>query len=177
MKPIEPQIIDGMPREVATAILSEPKATLSNRWRKVCMRARDEVFVSSSPIVRPVDEVTQKRSLRFYTEREPIDTETKTARRFSVATLAQLGRWCSRAIARRAVVQRKYLALSADNTPRNNALRELYSALANRLDIIRDCAEYEINARREKAKGIVAIRNGFKSSFMFLRSADFRELQ
>lgn len=169
MKPIEPQIIDGMPREVATAILTEPKAALSNRWRKVCMRARDKVFVSSSPITKSVaiDDDGTTEWVHSWTEREPIDIEAKTAQRFTCATLQQLGRWCSRAIKRRVVVQRAYLAVPAEDNPRNNAIRELYAALASKLDVIRDCAEDEINARMRTAHGVEGVRREPGSSVDF----------
>lgn len=159
MKPIEPQIIDGMPREVATAMLTEPRAQLSNRMRKVCMRARDKVFVSSSPITKSVaiDDDGTTEWVHSWTEQAPLEVEIKTAERFSYATLQQLGKWCSRAIKRRAVVQRAYLAVPTEDNPRNNALRELYAALASKLDVIRDCAEDEINLRLQRCNEIDVI--------------------
>jgi len=45
---------DRMPPEVATEMLCEPKAKLSGRERRACMRARETVYPSTRPIVRPV---------------------------------------------------------------------------------------------------------------------------
>lgn len=143
MKPLEPQEHDGMPREVATAMLSEPRARLTNTFRKQCKRARETVFVSSSPIRRVS---TKEYSL---TETIPATLEAKTERRFKSATLRQLIQWLRRAISRRYAVQHKYLSITGD-TPKDEAMRIALSMLADRLDIIRDAAEHEIKHRCEK---------------------------
>lgn len=175
MKPIEQSIQDGMPREVATSILSEPKAALSNRWRKACMRAREKVFVSSSPIRRmpAINEAGEIIKGWVYTENTLRTPEDKTARRFGGATLAQLDKWKSRAIKRRVVVQREFLAVLNSDVPafqaRFDTARQLLTELANKLDIIRDCAEDEIAARKAKCDSVEAVRHMFKSVVLFTR--------
>lgn len=143
MKPITAQQNDGMPYAVATAMLSEPRARITNNFRKQCRRARDVVFVSSSPIRRMPD--TTFKSFGWE-DREVVSPEQKTVRRFRSASLSQLGKWLRRSIAHRAIIQSKYLAIT-DETPHAEFARAALSAIANRLDIIRDCAEEEI-ARR-----------------------------
>jgi len=47
---ITPAARDGMPREVATEFLADPRVKLTNRFRKVCQDARETVYPSLRPI-------------------------------------------------------------------------------------------------------------------------------
>lgn len=178
MKPIEPQQRDGVPHEVATAMLTEPRARLTNRMRKNCMEAREKVFASTSPIVRvlvtdgKVDLAKREEAL-YYSETNPRSLEEKTKRRFGYASLRQLSNWLRRSIARRAVVQRKYLAVPNSDVPklqaRLDAIREALAVIAGRLDIIRDTCEDEIAMRKAKCDSIKVVSIGFGSSVKFVR--------
>lgn len=172
MKPIESIAQDGMPREVATSMLTAPRARLTARMRKVCSAARETVYPSESPIYyQQFSSDAGDVFRRCYTEREPVEVETKTARRFKSASILQLGKWQSRAIKRRAVVQRAYLAVPNSDVPafqaRFDAARQTLALLATKLDIIRDCAEDEINARMRTAHGVEGIRREPGSSVDF----------
>lgn len=68
---------DAMPAEVATEMLADPKAHLSNRQRKACFAARETRYVAKFP--------------------EAKSGTVKLARRFSGAKLTQLGNWLRRA--------------------------------------------------------------------------------
>lgn len=149
MKTITAQQNDGMPYEVATAMLSEPRARLTNSFRKQCCRARETVVMSESPIRRHANLNVSTGDVckgYDYTERTAVAPEIKTARRFRSKTLKQLHTLLRRAKGRRAVTQRRYLAVT-DQTPHAEFVRAALSAIANRLDIIRDCAEDEIKRR------------------------------
>lgn len=148
MKPVAPQQNEGMPYEVATAMLSERRARITNSFRKQCQLARERVYVSSAPIRRMPAQDTAGEIVKGwgYTECVAISPEQKTVRRFQSASLVQLGNWLRRAMARRAIIQKRYLAIT-DETPHAEFARAALSVIANRLDIIRDCAEDEINGR------------------------------
>lgn len=150
MKTLTQRQQDGMPAPVATEMLSERRARLTNTFRKQCCRARARLFVT---------DVTAKAP------------EAKTARRFQSASLAQLGRWLRRSIARREIVQRRYLEVPNSDNPIVqacfDAARADISAIANRLDAIRDCAEDEIKRRAEQAESIVGFRRAHSTSVDF----------
>lgn len=169
MKPIAPQQRDGIPREVATAMLTEPRARLTNRMRRNCMSARENVFVSVAPFHRmPAQDEDGKIIKGYgYAEIESRSQEEKTKRRFARATLRQLGNWLRRSIARRRPLQDKFQAIVGDS-PRHSLAREIIALAVQRLDTIRDVCEDEIAMRNKKAKQVVAVRRGFGSAFDFL---------
>jgi hypothetical protein len=107
MNPLQPQQNDGMPTEVATSILSEPKARITNTFRKQCQRARCRVFVSAVPVL----------SFKAYPGKlfvtEAPAPATPPADKLTRATIAQLRKWLPRCIARRLVVQNKAVKLTA----------------------------------------------------------------
>lgn len=151
MKPIEQQNRYGMPAEVAIAFLTEPRARMSNSFRKTCQRAREKVYVSSSPIHRIVGQDSEGKIARAWghTEIQPRSAEEKMKRRFGSASISQLSKWLRRAIAKRPAVQRAYLAIEGDS-PRAQAAREVLAAVAQHLDTIRDVCEDEIKMRKTK---------------------------
>lgn len=158
-----------MPREVATAMLSEPRAKLTNRMRKNCISAREKVFASSSPFRRmPGSEDGKIVKSYGYAEIKLHTPEERMQRRFTVATLAQLGKWLFRSIARRVIVQRRYLAVVGD-TMFAQAQRNALADIAERLDTVRDVCEDEIAMRKAKCDSIVAIRMGLSSTVRFYR--------
>lgn len=170
MKPIAPQEQDGIPRAVATAMLTEPRARLTNRMRKNCIAARDKVFASSVPFRRmPAHDAAGKIIKGWgYAEIEPRTPEDKVKRRFATASLRQLGNWLRRSIVRRGPLQRKYLALQGDS-PRTALARELIALAVQRLDTVRDVCEDEITMRKAKCDSIKTVPLGFGSSVKFVR--------
>lgn len=178
MKPITPEQRDGIPREVATAMLTEPRAKLSNRMRKNCIAARSKVFVSSSPIQRVPAQNEQTGEIVkgwSWTEKQAKQPEDKMKHRFASVSLRQLGNWLCRSISRRAIIQRRYLAVPNSDVQyqqaRFDAIRAALAAIAGRLDIIRDACEDEIAMRQAKCDSIAAIRMGFSSTVKFYRKA------
>lgn len=161
-----------MPREVATAMLSEPRAKLTNRMRKNCIAARYKVFASSSPFRRmPGSEDGEIVKSYGYSEIEPRAPEERMQRRFATATLRQLSNWLRRSIARRVVVQRRYLAVVGD-TMLAQAQRNALAGIAERLDTVRDVCESEITMRANKCNSVVAIRRPFRSAVDFCKRSE-----
>ncbi len=117
---------DTMPKEVATELLTDRKARLTNRMRKNCRDARAKHFISDA-------------------ERKPV--AEKIAAKLKSRGLAWIGREISRAQRRRAGLQRRYTSLTGDN-PVIAARRAAIDVLANHIDIFLDCAETEIESRR-----------------------------
>lgn len=164
MKPIAPEQRDSIPREVATAMLSEPRARLTNRMRKNCVSAREKVFASTSSIVGQwvsEEDSENDKWMLLYTERDGRSPEDRMKRRFAIATLRQLGNWLRRSIARREIVQRRYLAVPNSDVPkfqaRFDAARQALVLLAEWLDCIRDVCEDEIAMRKNKCNKVIAV--------------------
>jgi hypothetical protein len=127
---------DSMPREVAIEMLCQQK--LSNRERKVCMAALHTYHESEQ-------------------QRKPVDQ--KVASKLTKATLAQLGKWLKRAIARRADTQRAYLLLArraqkfSDEEKRPHLLAtqhamQVLDGKAAMLDTFREAVENEVTRRK-----------------------------
>lgn len=158
MKPIAPEQRDSIPREVATAMLTEPRARLTNRMRKNCVSAREKVFASTAPFRRMPAVNAQGEIVKGYgyVEVAQRTAEYKTKLRFSRATLRQLGHWIRRSIARRYPLQRKYLAVQG-NSLRHEQARFVIAQAVQRLDLIRDMCEDEIAMRSEKCNKVIAM--------------------
>lgn len=123
---------DHMPVEVATELLTDPKARMTNRMRKNCMAARTVAWCSE-------------------TERKPI--EGKIERRAHEQPLVRLGRTIRRVCKRRAGLQHQYeaarrmMAKHEEMTPileRRCAIIDLQVA---HLDLVRDVVESEVASR------------------------------
>ena len=71
--------VRGMPKQLATALLTDPTIRITNRERKSYIAARTRFFVSI---------------------REPKDSNVRAERKFREATWAQLHRWLTRATRR-----------------------------------------------------------------------------
>lgn len=123
-----PQFNEGMPREVAVSILTEPRAKLTNAFRKTCKRALEKHFLAP-PL-------------------QPAPPGTDLLRKWHGASLAQLLKWSRRCSARRAVAQRVYTKLNTNDWPKGmtaakakriQAVLELrVNAFDNMLDNIED---------------------------------------
>lgn len=83
---------DAMPREVATAMLTAPKAKISNTMRKNCRAARCSYMASTATIVRKDD------GSYDYLPQVPRSTEQKVADRLrhNPPAIAQLSKWTDR---------------------------------------------------------------------------------
>ena len=122
-------IRDVMPAEVATEMLCEPLARLSNRMRKNCLDARATYYTS----VR---------------ERSP--GAVKLARRLNTAKLAQLGRWLRRAASRIAGNAKQLSRLSGLSDPQSEMIRQVLNVRGINLAIARAALRAEIDSRNAK---------------------------
>lgn len=154
-----PAEIDHMPKEVATALLTEPKARLSNRERKTCKAARETVYLSTSPIVR-------EEAKLFYTGQLPKDPEKRLGAKLTHATYIQLLNWIRRTDNRRTVAQRVYTETNERiekeaNPRRKSALRQLANMLVLRvqvLDLVWEACTAEKEARDAKTASVTSDR-------------------
>lgn len=151
---------DAMPPEVATAILTEPRARLTNRFRKTAKLAREKVFFSAVPVFRSGE---GKLCERVPAPATPASTKLKTA------TIAQLRKWLPRVIARRLVAQRKAVKLNdldtSKFTPAKLRARAFAIAVLERqagaLDAARELLEDEIARRMKRPLDFAARTKGF----------------
>lgn len=165
MNPVKPtrHNDDAMPREVATELLAEPKAKMTNTFRKQCRAARDRVYASAVPLVSVVSDLETGE-----TEYHVFDTPAKPtppATKLHSKSLVQVDRWLGRTIARRAVVQKKYVALQAEHESHEGKIadgdkveqkKQILRALAlvalarqaSALDLAREAFEDELDRRR-----------------------------
>jgi hypothetical protein len=154
MNPLKPSRHndDAMPVEVATAILTEPKAKITNRFRKQCKLAREKVYSSAVPLHRVVSECEENHKLHpLANPAKPTPPAVKLQSR----TRSQVLKWLLRCIARRIATQDEYLKLTRTDTSkftkkqlRDHAFMLLaLEARARALDDARDTLEDE-DARR-----------------------------
>jgi hypothetical protein len=140
---------DGMPKQVASALLTDPKAKLSNAFRKRCKRARETVYSSATPLRTNRREDKTDHSL-YSTP----PNSTSTYNKLAAAGRAQLFKWLKRSVARRNVAQGKYVTLQAlpESKLRDQALTILalqVSALDAQYDTI--CNEIDRRNRQSVA--------------------------
>jgi hypothetical protein len=102
---IAPDETDTMPREVAIAMLSAPKARLTNRMRKNCKLALQHSYTSTQPLI--------KDGGKYYTLDTANSREARAQQKIQSHTLAQLVRWLRRLVNHRRISQEKYVALTA----------------------------------------------------------------
>jgi hypothetical protein len=143
---------DAMPPEVATAILTEPRARLTNRFRKTAKLARERVFASDVPLHRVTSE--HEKNHQLYPLANPAKP-TPPADKLKTATIAQLRKWLPRVIARRLVAQHKAVKLESlagkfEGTKERARLFAISVCehQAASLDAQRDLLEDEISRRR-----------------------------
>jgi hypothetical protein len=127
---------DGPPAEVATELLRDPLAHLTNRMRKNCIAARQKYFASTA---------TRKT------------LTTKVANRLRDRTLAWIGRELSRAGRQRRGWQRKYEALVAQEpkSPVIEARIAMLNLNVGNLDVFIEGAEDELSHRARLTRGDV----------------------
>jgi len=137
---LEPKFSDGMPREVAIAILTEPKAKMTRAFRNTCKRALERHYVAS-----PVLSYSKAYHFDDASPRTPVDPLIK----WHGFSLAQLLKWAKRANARRAIVQREYETLVAIAEPTNAQKRRIavLSLRARAFDQQLDCIDDELRIR------------------------------
>lgn len=130
--------VDHMPKEVATEMLCSPKARLTNRERKECMRARAAVYVPTDT-KKPYDE--------------------KLLRKAKQSSWAQLIRIVVRCSLRRSMAQNRWLKLSnklakLETTPLNKTVREAADFVIRRdmaaLDVLVAQLEMKIDAAKKE---------------------------
>lgn len=160
---VVPQARDGIPIEVATSMLLEPKAKMTNRMRKQCMMARAKVYPSSAPIKRQTKFDTAEEAAAVlagkptyqYLPELLINKEVKIAKRVKGLKYCQLLSHLNRMAKRRATIQRHYIRLHEDPTvdPKDKALMErALSEAAARIELVQEKLEDEIAARVKKVK-------------------------
>jgi|SRR5712664_545279 len=154
---VTPETIDGMPVEVATAMLTGPKVKLSNRMRKNCAIARQKVFTSEAPLYRDYSQTRReviegKSTFKRAVAHAPKSLDTKINARIRRSNLKQLLNLLRRSAIRRLTIQRDYLKLTGDE-PKVVALRTILERRALVLEELHDAAAIEIAARTAK-KGV-----------------------
>lgn len=151
---VVPAESDGMPPEIAVALLCGNKTT--NRLRKNCMAARARVYPSLAPIINAVD--VDGTPIQEYLNDAAIDRETKLARKVTRLTLAQLGSHHHRVTRRRFAVQKLYLKLmqSEASESHKHALGEELTARAHLLELAQDALANEVKHRTKKLRHIVS---------------------
>ena len=137
MKKIEK---DTMPVEVATALLTDPKARMTNRMRKVCRMAREVCYASEA-------------------ERKPI--EAKLRARMHDKPIDRLDRLAHRTGAKRRGLQHKYEAakrLQEKQNKPNPVIDRLIAMLDLRvayLDMVTEAVIEEMQWRTDLVEGII----------------------
>lgn len=162
MTKLNPIQADNMPREVATAILTEPKARITNTFRKVCKRAREVLYLSATPIraAKSEDGTTN------YFSRPADAPKSGPPAQLRKATFGQLTKWLRRNVQRRHNCQVDYQLLGevTGGTPKQQAARRRDLAIlelqVKLLDEARENLEDEV-MRRAKAQDVVANANPF----------------
>src|SRR6185436_5572343 len=143
---------DSMPREVATAILTEPKAKLTNTFHKAAKCARDRVFRSETPMLAGLK--VRSTATPLFTDDAPAKP-TPGAVKLRPKTVGQVGKWLRRVIARRLVVQAAAVKLDGQDTSKFSAAQlrarafriAVLEAQADALDSARDTLEDELTRR------------------------------
>lgn len=150
---VVPAVLDGIPTQVATEMLVEPKAKMTNRMRKNCVASRAKVYPSVAPIrkVEGFDPLTGKDGTELhYCPESIIKLEDKLLRRVKALSWKQLHSFLHRMTKRRALCQHHYLKLQNDPKVHPAAKERLgaeLSAAAARFELAMDSLEDEIRER------------------------------
>jgi hypothetical protein len=102
----------GMPKQVATALLTDPKARLTNAFRKTCKRARETSYTSATPLVSNRRNDSTDHAL-YSTPPNPERAAGTRDPKLARATMAQIGKWLRRVISRRHNAQVDYQLLAS----------------------------------------------------------------
>jgi hypothetical protein len=107
---INPVREDGMPPQVAREFLINPRAKITNTFRKTCLRARENVYPSENISFR-----TSPDEVGYFIndEHETIDPAVRLDRKLRRLSLRQLGRRRVQAAKRRTSVQHSRIKLNA----------------------------------------------------------------
>lgn len=129
-----------MPKDVATAMLCDPKARMTNPMRKAWMGVREEHFVSEE-------------------KRKPI--EDKLAERWHDRPIDRVSREVKRVGKRRAKLQAKYevIVRALMNAPGHPVLRAQQAKIdlmVAHLDLVTDALATELQWRAKLVKGDIA---------------------
>jgi hypothetical protein len=146
---VVPVAQDGIPIEVATAMLTESKSKLTSRMRKNCMAARHKVCPSYSPILK------LGKDDYAYSSNRGIDAEVKLAKRAKGLKFCQLNSHHARMVKRRAKAQAVYLKLmqSGASEQHKQALGRVLTAQASLLEQAQDALAAEIRHRQAVCSG------------------------
>lgn len=150
---VVPAVLDGIPPQVATEMLVEPKAKMTNRLRKNCAASRVRVYPSAAPIrkVEGFDPLTGKDGTELhYCPESLIKLEDKLLRRVRMLTWKQLHSFLHRMTKRRALCQHRYLKLQDDPKVHPAAKERMgaeLTAAAARFELAQDALEDEIKNR------------------------------
>lgn len=145
---VVPAELDGIPVEVATSMLTEPKVKMSNRMRKNCMAARQKVYPSIAPIRRVL---TPELEIEMqYQNDAHVASEVKLARRAKGLKFCQLVSHHARMVKRRAKAQATFLKLmqSKASEQHKESLGRILTRQAELLEQAGDALAAEIKLRR-----------------------------
>lgn len=151
----------GMPKQVATALLTDPKAKLSNAFRKTCKRARENTYTSATPLVSNRRNDSTDRAL-YSTPPAPEPAPGTRDHKLKRASVSQLAKWMRRVIARRHNVQVDYqllasvpdiekpVGVTAKQQARRHQAMTVLALQAKHFDAQRDALDDEIGFRFKK---------------------------
>lgn len=139
-------IPDAMPREVAIGFLTNPKAKISNTFRKVCLAAIASVTPSTQTFVRKFADADDTQGWLEPDGRQPIDDATKLSRRLQRVPLDRLQRIITRCNIRARQVAR------AIQKARTDYVRDSLAQVFARLHAADQAANAEIFRRTEERR-------------------------
>lgn len=116
-----------MPKQVATEMLANPKAKLSNTFRKQCQFARAKVYPSTGPITA-IEGVLNEPDYKA----KPV--EEKILARMKKSTTPQLLKWGKRCVSKRRKVQQQFEKIRNAKGASFDHVRQLLVATAQRID-------------------------------------------
>lgn len=148
---VEPAELDHMPREVATAHLTNPHVRMSGAFRRACERARHTVYTSEFPIRKMFPDFLSEE---FYYVRDT-DQTPKTAearftgklRGFTWAKLHQILARCDRRSDRMFTVAQKVSGNEKLSESVRIKLAEHFQAQADKFDWLHGLTNNEIQRR------------------------------
>ena len=172
---LKPAEKDGMPYEVATAFLTDPKARLPAPFRRECERAREKVFES----IQPVRQIRTFGKPAYWIEENYVtpDDYVKLTRRLAGKTLMQLNAFRSRCIRRQRNLQKLWSALKnridyaeqpvPENAPARYLLAQVYAQVVG-FDALIGAVEGELNTRAMKVVR-VPVENRAKQTIKMMK--------
>jgi len=137
---INTELPDAMPAAVALAYLTNPKAKITNTFRKVCNAARATVTPSNQSLIRNGDFLEPDG-------RQPVELATKIAARLRAVPIDRLQRIVTRCL------RRQRMTLNAANHAKTDFVRNQLAEVWNRLQLVLECARVELIHRNTPALG------------------------